>query len=55
MRTASKLQPAPLIGQIVTIDSVSYRVWDIPYYGTLILESLDGKNYFRLDGQAWKV
>lgn len=48
-----KLQPKPRIGQIIKIDSIEYRVWDIPCYGTLIIESMDGKSYFRLQGQAW--
>lgn len=49
----SKLQPKPQIGQVITIEGVQYRIWDIPQYGMLILETMDGKNYFRLQGQAW--
>lgn len=55
MMTRNKLQPKPTIGQVITVEGVQYRVWDIPSYGVLILETMDGKNYFRLQGQGWKV
>ena len=48
-----RLQSKPRIGQVIELEGVKYRVWDIPCYGTLILESMDRKNYFRLQGQAW--
>lgn len=44
---------APRIGEIVTYEGVEYRVYDVPCYGTIILESMDGKRYFRLQGQGW--
>lgn len=47
------LQRPPRIGEVLEIDGVSYRVWDVPCYGTIILESMDGKHYFQLCGQAW--
>lgn len=53
--TKFNLQRPPRIGEVLKIDGVSYRVWDIPCYGTIILESMDRKQYFRLCGQAWEV
>jgi len=46
---------APRTGEVITYNGMDYRIYDIPCYGTIILESMDGKHYFRLQGQAWRV
>lgn len=50
----NQLQPKPQIGQVIAVEGVRYRIWDIPSYGVPILETMDGRHYFRLQGQAWK-
>lgn len=49
----SKLQAAPQTGATITYQGVQYRIWDVPCYGAIILESMDCKYYFRLQGQGW--
>jgi len=55
VREMSQLQLAPTIGATIVYEGIEYRVYDVPCYGTIILESMDGQYYYRLQGQGWKV